>query len=46
MINLLRVRVCHNSRPDPQKSPDDCESWFADCHEEAYEHFEQVMARR
>jgi len=25
---------------------DDCESWFADYHEEAYEHFEQVMARR
>ena len=25
---------------------EDCESWFAGCHEEAYKHFEQVMARR
>jgi hypothetical protein len=25
---------------------DECEKWFADCHEEAYEHFEKVMARR
>ena len=25
---------------------DDCENWFADCNEDAYEHFKQVMARR
>ena len=25
---------------------DECEKWFADCHEEAYEHFEKVIARR
>jgi len=25
---------------------DECEEWFADCHEKAYDHFARVMARR
>jgi len=29
-----------------QKAYEDCESWFASCHETIYEHFEKVIARR
>jgi hypothetical protein len=29
-----------------QAAYDECEKWFANCHEEAYEHFEKVIARR
>ena len=39
----IAVRLKHVTHRDAY---DDCENWFADCHEEAYEHFEKVMARR
>lgn len=29
-----------------KKAYENCENWFAQCHEEVYEHFEKVMARR
>ena len=43
LAGRLAVRLEHVTS---QAAYDDCEGWFADCHEEAYEHFEQVMARR
>ena len=39
----IAIRVEHVTS---REAYDDCESWFAGCHEEAYEHFEQVIARR
>lgn len=39
----IAMRLVHMTR---QAAYSDCESWFADCHKQAYEHFEQVMARR
>ncbi|UCG39462.1 MAG: hypothetical protein JSV00_04360 [bacterium] len=39
----IAVRVRHDTSAGTYK---ECEDWFAECHEEAYEHFEKVMARR
>jgi len=39
----IAVRLTHDT---DRKVYEDCENWFASCHEEAYNHFEQVMARR
>lgn len=39
----IAVRLVHDTSPEAYT---DCETWFAGCHEEIYEHFEEVMARR
>jgi len=39
----IYVRLEHDTSREVYE---DCESWFSGCHEEAYEHFEKVMARR
>ena len=39
----IAVRVEHVTS---REAYENCEKWFADCHRDAYEHFEHVMARR
>jgi hypothetical protein len=39
----IYVRLEHDTSREVYE---DCESWFSGCYEEAYEHFEKVMARR
>ena len=39
----IALRIGHVT---DQAAYDECEKWFASCHEEVYEHFEKVMARR
>ena len=39
----VALRVVHD---ESMSAYEDCESWFASCHEEIYEHFEKVIARR
>ncbi|UCF88560.1 MAG: hypothetical protein JSV70_09170 [bacterium] len=39
----IAMRMMHETS---RQAYEECEEWFAECHEEAYEHFEKVMARR
>jgi hypothetical protein len=38
--------VVHLKHDTSREAYEDCENWFAGCHEEVYEQFENVMARR